>query len=52
MDSQVCFTVATAWTGILTGIVTTFSILANFVKGDNLAAKIINWLALNIKVGK
>lgn len=49
---QVCLSTPVEWAGIATGIVTLFSFLANFVKGDSVIAKAVHFLALNIKVSK
>jgi hypothetical protein len=49
---QICLEGAAGYAGIASGIVVVASMLANLVKADSVLGKIMNYLALNIKVGK
>jgi len=51
--AQICVTGTGELAGaIALGVVTVASTVANFVGKDNLIGKVVNWLAINIKVEK
>ena len=49
---QICIEGAMGYAGIATAIVTGARVLDNLVKGDSILGKIVNFVALNIKVKK